>query len=93
MSTEDNDYPEPEVDDDEFLTKQDLRDGIDDLAHELDVERARSAKLAKANEQMTMDLILIAATMGAEPNMTVVLSRISELLDREQAYLAMTKGE
>ena len=88
MSTEDNDYPEPEADTDDFLTKQDLRDGINDLHDELDAERARCVKLTQMNQQMTMDLILIAATLGVEPNMTLVMS-----LDREQSYMSITKGE
>lgn len=89
-----DEYYDPNDPNDDGFTEQDLRDQIEMLVEALQRSQAAAEKLKTMNEAITMDLILISATLGVtEPNMTVVMSRISELLDREQAYMSITKGE
>lgn len=81
MSTEDNDYPDaPELAD----------APPDDVQTELADAKRLIEQLAKKNQAITMDLIMIATVLGVHPpGMNGVLERIRHLLSLE----ATTKGE
>lgn len=86
---DDDDVHEREEDEHDafILSRRELRDIIDELGDDLQTATAKVKALTKQNEQMTMDLILIAATLGVDANMNLVMERIGKLLELDKGTL------